>query len=638
MPARGDPRREHFDHLLGLLEQEGRAQAERARALSDRLTPQDAERAGISLVELIILEEAPGLGGLLELRLAKKNRSLPLPWTRIGTGDPVLLRSDEPGAELIRAVVSFRNQERISVLLRGEGALELDLDATYRLDLSSDEVTLERQRRALRLARDAKGTRLAELVRVFAGELAPAFDPEPELPPDLALDPTQAAAVRHALAAKDVALIHGPPGTGKTSTLAALIAAAVSRGERVLATAPSNLAVDNLLERLLSPRLKVVRLGHPARILPELVEHALSVQVERHEDVRLARGLIREALALRRKAGKHSRARPAPGARAALYAEARALFRDARQLEARAVDRILDGADVVLCTTSIDPDLLGQRTFDLVIVDEACQSTEPGSWPPLRHAGRVVLAGDHRQLSATVISRAAATGGLGISLFERAIDRYGPAIARRLDIQYRMHEAIMRFPSEELYEGTLVAAPAVRAHRLSDLSGVEATALTTEPLCFLDTAGAGFQEALEPDGESRLNSEEAKLVARVVQRLIDAGVPGESIGVITPYAAQARHIRGQLPRPEVEVDTVDGFQGREKEAVVISLVRSNDDGELGFLGDIRRMNVALTRARRKLVVIGDGATLAAHPFYLRFMEAMAAQGAHGTVWDPAWVT
>ncbi len=236
-------------------------------------------------------------------------------------------------------------------------------------------------------------------------------------------------------------------------------------------------------------------------------------------------------------------------------------------------------------------------------------------------------------LPPTIVSQPAAAEGLGVSLFERLMQRYGPAAARRLTVQYRMHTQIMDFSSLEFYEAELTADDSVAGHLLCELPGVAATPLTQTPLELWDTAGAGYDEELEPDGESRLNPQEAALVVRKVRLLLDSGLAPQDIAVIAPYAAQVRLLRSELPIIGLEIDSVDGFQGREKEAVVISLVRSNPAGEIGFLADIRRMNVALTRARRKLLVVGDTATLAHHPFYRRLIEYFESLGAYRTVWE-----
>lgn len=317
-----------------------------------------------------------------------------------------------------------------------------------------------------------------------------------------------------------------------------------------------------------------------------------------------------------------------------MRAEAKSLLSDARRLEAQAVEQILDNADILCATTTgLDENLLGDRRFDLLVIDEACQTAEPGCWIAINRAERVVLAGDHRQLPPTVLSTEAQRQGYGISLFERLAEHDAPTLLRRLDTQYRMHAAIMDFSSLEFYDAELAAHQSVEAHRLCDLSGVESNPLTESPLEFIDTAGAGYEEELEPDGESRRNPREADLVAQTVRSLLEAGVVAADIGVITPYAAQVRLLRTKLAIDQLEIDTVDGFQGREKEAIVISLVRSNDSGEIGFLADLRRMNVAMTRARRKLIVIGDSATLSVDPFYARLIEYFEGQGAYRTVWD-----
>ncbi len=478
-------------------------------------------------------------------------------------------------------------------------------------------------------------SRLDTLRDVLLGEREPRFDePTDEPPLDDQLNVAQRDVVAWALAARDLALVHGPPGTGKTTTVVELIRRAVRRGERVLACGPSNRAVDNLFGRLLTQGERVVRLGHPIRVLPELREHTLDMLVERHADVRVARKLVKDALALFRRAGRTTRAAPEPGARREMRTEAKSLLADARRLEAQAVEQVLDNATVLCATTTgLDDNLLGTRQFDLAVIDEACQSTEPGCWIPLVRAGRVVLAGDHRQLPPTVLSTNAAREGFGVSLFERLADLHGPQALRRLDVQYRMHGAIMEFSSREFYDAVLKADTSVAEHVLAGLPGVADGRLTQTALEFIDTAGAGYDEELEPDGESRLNRREAQLVATRVGALLDSGVRAADIGVITPYAAQARLLAEMIPAAESEIDTVDGFQGREKEAIVISLVRSNERGEIGFLSDVRRMNVAMTRARRKLLVIGDSATLSSDPFYARMLTYFESAGAYRSVWE-----
>ncbi|HWB08891.1 MAG TPA: AAA domain-containing protein [Pirellulales bacterium] len=624
---------DHFERLAALLELENRAESQRSIERSRRLKPAEAEKSGTSLIDLTVIDQDAGLGGRYLVRFAKPNRA-ELPWTRLDVGSPVLLSDMESGTRHWRGVVSQRLPASIQLALN-QLPDEINEVERWRFDLASDEVALTRQKAALVRAQQARGDRLAGLRQVLLAEREPKFAAEKgEGRPDAGLNAPQQDAVRFALAARDVALIHGPPGTGKTTTVVELIRQAVRRGEKVLACAGSNIAVDNLLERLAAGRERVVRLGHPARVLPELQAHTLDLLVEEHRDVALAHKLVKEALALFRKAGRYTRARPEPGSRQATRQEAKSLLADARRLEDQAVEQILDQADVVCATlTGLDDELLGKRRFDLVVIDEACQSTEPACWVAIGRGERVVLAGDHRQLPPTIVSEEAAAKGLGVSLFERLMNASGERLSRRLTIQYRMHESIMAFSSAEFYEGGLVADAAVAARRLADLPGVTPSPLTETPVEFIDTAGAGYDEQQEPDGESRLNPQEAELVIKKLNSLLEAGLAPAQVAVITPYAAQARWLRERVKAPGLEIDSVDGFQGREKEAIVMSLVRSNSSGEIGFLADVRRMNVALTRARRKLLVIGDSATLSSDPFYRRMFDYFERIGAYHTVWE-----
>jgi superfamily I DNA and/or RNA helicase len=632
--ARSAETDDHFARLLELLELESEAEARQVIEQVRRLPPAEAEASGHALIGLVVRDGHPGLGGRYLVVLGKRD-GRPLPWTRLQAGAPVVLSAGGKSGEGWRGVVCEKAETFLSVACNDPP--DEEVGTLFRLDLAPDEAARLRQRQALERARSAQRDRLAELRAVLLGQAEPGFD---DIPPLEILDPglneSQRRAVQHALSARDLAVVHGPPGTGKTTTVVELIRQAVRRGDKVLVCAPSNLGVDNVLERLLAWGEKAVRLGHPARVLPALREHTLDLLVEEHPDARAARKLVKDAFALFRQARKWTRAKPEPGARHEQRQEARALLADARQLEAQAVERVLDRADILCSTTTgLDSEVLGQRTFDLLVIDEACQSTEPGCWIPLLRTRRVVLAGDHCQLPPTVLSPEAMRRGFGVSLQERLVALHGEPITRLLAVQYRMHETIMGFSSREFYGGALEAAEVVRGHRLCDLPGVRAEASISEPVVFLDTAGASWDEEKEPDGESRLNPQEAALAARKVKAMLEAGVRPEDIAVISPYSAQVRRLRQELPIPGLEIDSVDGFQGREKEAVVLSLVRSNPEGEIGFLGDVRRINVALTRARRKLIVIGDSATLSHLPFYQRMFEWFEAIGAYHTVWEEA---
>jgi ATP-dependent RNA/DNA helicase IGHMBP2 len=295
---------------------------------------------------------------------------------------------------------------------------------------------------------------------------------------------------------------------------------------------------------------------------------------------------------------------------------------------------VLAEARVIIGTHASAADyLLKKRTVDLVVMDEASQATEPSAWIPLLRAQKAVLAGDHFQLPPTVRSKDAEAGGLAVTLFERFQRIAGEAFKTLLRVQYRMHEKIMNFSSRQFYQGQLIADDSVKSHCLADLEGVTRHPETEEAFVFLDTAGRGFEEKREPGSESRYNPEEAGLVTAQVQKLLELGVRPEDMAVISPYSAQVRYLTLKIDEPRIEVDSVDGFQGREKEVVILSLVRSNMEGEMGFLADTRRMNVAMTRAKRKLFVIGDSATLCVIPFYQNFIQYSESIGAYRSSWE-----
>ncbi len=606
---------------------ESAAEAQRLTERRKRRHAADAEKSGETIVDLAISDCDVGLAGRHLVNLVKRNRTLRLPWNRLRVGAPVVVSpSDVDSDAVYQGVVSRRNDEFIQVALQ-----ELPDGDNFRIDLSADEITRRRQMQAIQTVHNATG-RLGTLRRVLMGEREPGFHSQTVKEFYAELNESQKRAVAFALTASDVAVIHGPPGTGKTTTVIELIRQAVRLGQKVLACAPSNTAADNLLERLAVARVRVVRLGHPARVNETLRDLTLDMQVESHDNMAVIKDMLKEAEGLFRQAGRFTRARPDRGAKQDMRREAKRLKADARRLEQQAVDHILDAADVVCCTTTVDGSVLGDRFFDIVVIDEACQSTEPGSWVPLLHGYRVVFAGDHCQLPPTVVSKQAEREGFAVSLQERVVEAFGDKVTRRLDTQYRMHREIMQFSSDTFYEGGLVAHRSVANHRLADLSHVTDTPVCQSAVTFIDTAGAGWEEELEPDGLSRRNPDEAGLVIKKVHELNESGLAMSDIAVIAPYAAQVRMLRELTSDRSLEIDTVDGFQGREKEAVVISLVRSNPTGEIGFLSDVRRMNVALTRARRKLIVIGDSATLGGHEFYRSLLDYFEKIGAYHSVW------
>ncbi|MBK7456504.1 MAG: IGHMBP2 family helicase [Anaerolineales bacterium] len=627
---------DHFQRLARLLELEAEAEKQETIRSLEKLSPAEAEASGNSLINLVIREEDSGMGGRTLLTFSKRNENLQLPYTRIGNGSPVILSEEglhTKDAPSWRGIVSRSHKDMIQVAFTQEPEWDSDRP-TFRLDRSTDEISRQRQRLALETARGAKGTRLSVLRDVLLGKQNPVFNKlEFPVPFNKKLNDSQNQAVAFALSAEDVAIIHGPPGTGKTTTLVELMRQIVRGGQSVLAVAASNLAVDNMLERLIDAGENVIRLGHPARVTPALRTHTLDELAEIHPDMKLARKLTRDAHSLRKQASKYFRVKPDPNLRHSLREEAKQLLNEARQIEDSVTERIISNARIVCATaTGLDSDFFMRRKFDWCIMDEASQSVEPSAWIPIQYANRLVLTGDHFQLPPTIISPEAIRGGFDISMMERLLN-INSGLSRLLNVQYRMHQDIMKFSSDVFYESSLQADESVRTALLAELPAVSSSPLTDCPIHFIDTAGASYDEEQEPDGDSKLNPLEAELVIKKVHELLECGLAAEQIAIISPYSAQVKLLREKLKHMDIEIDSVDGFQGREKEAVIVSLVRSNRDGEVGFLADTRRMNVALTRARRKLIVIGDSATITSHGFYQRMVEYFESIGAYHSVWE-----
>ena len=621
---------QHFDRFQQWLDMEGAAERERLEERRKVQSSAQAEKSGDTLLDLVIRSHGTGLGGRYLLTLQKRRSPDRLPWHRFRVGSPVILSGDGSAAGEMRpmqGVVSGRRQDCVEVAVNDWPEAD-----RMRLDLSPDEVTRKRQIAAMDSARQATG-RTAQLRDLLLYEREPTFDERPQKPPEKpsSLNESQEAAVQFALSANDLAIVHGPPGTGKTTTVVELIRRAVARGERVLACAPSNTAVDNLLEKLVAAGEDPVRLGHPARVLEVVRAHTLDAIVQRHDAGSVIQEMLREADQLERRASRYTRARPARGQKNQQRQEARELRRHARMLERQIVEDVVAGAKIVCATVSFDFGILNDSQFDLLVIDEACQSVEPGCWVPLKFADRLVLAGDHCQLPPTILSKEAAKQGLAISLMQRLVEEFAQTVTRQLTVQYRMHEQIMQFSSEQFYDGHLTADASVRQHLLGDLPHVDRE--DDSPVIFIDTAGAGWAEEMEGESLSKLNPGEGRLVLSQVNELCRAGLRPQEIAVIAPYAAQVRWLRMHSEFDHLEIDTVDGFQGREKEAVVMCTVRSNTEGEVGFLSDSRRMNVALTRARRQLIVIGDSATLGADEFFQSLLKWFEESGAYRSVWE-----
>ena len=528
---------------------------------------------------------------------------------RFRQGDIVMLsRGDPIGENTIEAIVSDRSRNRIRIVLP---ELPSGIRSGYwRIDRAANKVAFDRMRDALNsIFEEEGGAPLRDLLLglvhdpVGTAGLGPELggaNRRPASRPE-GLNESQKVACEAAISQR-LTLIQGPPGTGKTHTAVRILQSWSSQNVgTILAVADSNVAVDNLLEGLLGLGVSAVRLGQPVKVRESLREATVDAQMENHP----LRRDLEEHLELNEKL-----ARRIPGMKGKekglAHRDLNRGWKEVRRIERQMRDDILDRAQVLCCTCiGVGHQLLDGRKFTRVLLDEATQATEPASLVPLvRGARQIVLVGDHRQLPPTVISRRAENGGLRRSLFERLVAMgIEPML---LDTQYRMHPAISDFPNRIFYEGRLVDG--ITAADRPNPAGLLWNDWEV-PMAFLPVNG---DELLSPDGASKENPAEAGWVAKILENLLQAGDLEETnIGIITPYAGQVRAIRDALPErnDSVEVHTVDGYQGREKEVIIFSCVRSNSDGIVGFLSDARRLNVALTRAKRGLIVIGDPDTL-----------------------------
>ena len=634
----------YINHLKELVELERKAEIEAMREEMKKLSGREREKAGRAILGL----NGKVVGEEFGFRLVKYGREREIK-TEIGVGDLVVISRGDPLVSDLIGTVTEKGKRYLIVALETVPRWALK---NVRLDLYANDVTFKRQIENLdKLSESGK-----RALRFALGIEQPEETSGAEFDPfDSRLNKSQREAVSLALGSSDFFLIHGPFGTGKTRTVVEVILQEVRQGNKVLATAESNVAVDNLVERLWG-KVSLVRLGHPSRVSKHLRECTLAYQVENHERYmrvielrnraeRLTmlrdqftkptqqwrRGLTDRQIVKLAEKGIGARGVPAKVVKSMAQwirfnAEIQKLYDTAKQVEEEIVRKIIDQADVVLSTNSSAAlEFIEEVEFDVAIIDEASQATIPSVLIPISRAKRFILAGDHKQLPPTVLSEEAKE--LSETLFERLIDRY-PSKARMLEIQYRMNERLMEFPSREFYDGKIKADESVKRITLADLR-VKSPAcdgswnevlMPENVLVFIDTSKSENRwERQRYGSESRENPLEAKLVKETVKRLLELGLKPEWVGVITPYDDQRDMIHSLLPE-EVEVKTVDGYQGREKEVIVLSFVRSNRKGELGFLKDLRRLNVSLTRAKRKLILVGDSSTLNAHPTYKRLVE------------------
>ena len=514
-----------------------------------------------------------------------------------------------------QATVSYADDTRMVLVMPGMNAV-LDVQGADApgVQLFFDETSYRTMFEALADVARARGNRLAELRDLLLGTQKPGF--RQLYPVRLPwLNPTQEAAVNRVLCARDVAIVHGPPGTGKTTTLVEAIYETLHREPQVLVCAQSNTAVDWISERLVDRGLSVLRIGNPTRVDDKMLSFTYERRFEAHPAYPELWAIRRELRALQGRAR-----RPDYAGREALRNRLSRLRDRATALEVQINADLFDSAHVIASTlVGANHRLLHGRRFGILFIDEAAQALEAACWIAIRRADRVVLAGDHQQLPPTIKCPEAARSGLERTLMQR-LAQTKPEAVSLLRVQYRMNEAIMQFSSRRFYNGMLQADPSVRHRGILDLD---------TPIDWIDTTGLDFKEQFVGDTFGRINRDEADLLIRhleaYVARIGTVRIRDERIdfGIISPYRAQVQYLRGRIRQSAVlrpirdllAANTVDGFQGQERDVIFISLVRANDQGQIGFLGDLRRMNVAITRARMKLVILGEAATLARHPFY-----------------------
>ncbi len=663
---------EYIRHFSALVELEREEQMRLHEEEMKRLSGRQREEKGRAFIRMRGKSQGLGLGGKYMVRFTKQNATK-LPESEIEVGDLVLV--SKPGTapwDEGNPTGTVAEKTSYSIVVAFDDAPPgFVFRKDIRIDLFVNDITFQRMKEALKAFKRLPKWRREKLL----GKREPEFNAGAGAGDELeeleffneSLNNSQREAVRKSLAARDFFLIHGPPGTGKTITCVEVISQLVSRGYRVLAAADSNVAVDNLVERLDRIGLNVVRIGHPARVIPSLRRRSIDYLVQDEQDYRKAqelrekayaikeqmeerftfpemrwrRGLSDEAILRLASEGKTTRGIPKKKIEEMkrwieLKQDVDALFKDARALEDRAVRRILKNAAVICVTNSTaGSELLGSEKFDIAVIDEATQSTEPSSLIPVLKAKRFIMAGDHKQLPPTVLNEEAMRGSLSRSMFERLLALYGDKIRVMLEVQYRMNEEIAEFPNNEFYEGRLRADERVRWQTIAELvpSITELEfVMADKPLVFIDTAySAGFEERMRRGSTSRENEGEARLVKFIVERLLDAGVRAEDIAVISPYDDQVALIRMMLQVEGLEIKTVDGFQGREKEVVIVSFVRSNKFGDIGFLSDLRRLNVSITRAKRKLILIGNSQTLGREGCYRRLIALVKSRGGYKRV-------
>jgi superfamily I DNA and/or RNA helicase len=599
---------------------------------------------GVTWYPVVITNTEIGLGEYISIDVERTtNHNDPHQFS--GGKIAALFSNNDTEQHPIHGTIKVLGSNKLRLSLTLDELPEWCDDGKLGINLLFDETSYREMDIAMEKVITASHNRLAELRDVLYKIKTPQFDKIEEALHITGLNQSQNAAVQKIISAKDIAIIHGPPGTGKTTTLVQAIRHTLKSETQVLVCSSSNTAVDLLTEKLYCEGITVLRLGNPARISEEVLVNTLDAKIMAHESYKELKNYRKTADEYFRMAGKYKRTfgREEREQRQLFYTEAKKILKEARILEDYILQDQFDKAQVIACTPVVSAGrMMRGKHFSTVFIDEAAQALEPMCWIPITRSDRVIFAGDHFQLPPTVKSKIAENEGLKQTLFENCIDIHN--VSALLTTQYRMHEQIMNYSNQHFYENKLMADASVKNTLLSFDPNQN---LLNTPVEFIDTAGCGYNELLNPESLSIANPEEAIVLIRHLKSLLaQLATSGSSlnkirIGIISPYKEQVQYIAQQVAdddelkeyQSQIAIKTVDGFQGQERDIIYISLVRSNENKEIGFLNDIRRMNVALTRAKKKLVVIGDSATLANHSFYRNFLDYTDRIGAYKSAWE-----
>lgn len=565
---------------------------------------------------------------------------------QFGTGKNVLLFSNKNNqTHEINGTIKSVYRNSIKLIINSEELPEWVYEGKLGLNLQFDSTSYQEMFFALDKVISAKDNRIAELREMFYNDVKPTFETQESISRISSLNQSQNNAVLHVLSAKDIAIIHGPPGTGKTTTLVQAIRLTVQKEKQVLVCAPTNTAVDLLTEKLVAEGVKVLRIGHPARISDELLNSTLDGKILNSTYYKDIKSLRKNAEEYFKMASKYKRTfgKEEAEQRSMYYTEAKRCVKEANLLEDFILNEELSDAEVITCTPVIaSSKFLKNKHFNTLFFDEASQALDPMLWIPLLKCKRLILAGDHFQLPPVVKSRIAESGGLKITLLERLM-KFNE-LSCLLNTQYRMHKAIMDYSNKVFYNNQLLADATVKE---TCLFSDENFPMLNKALHFIDTAGCSFEEMQNPETLSLYNPSEAELIWKHLEQLLKTcehngiSLNNLNIGIIAPYKSQVELLQEQFRELDLEnhlknritIRTIDGFQGEERDIIYISFVRSNHNQEIGFLSDIRRTNVALTRARKKLVMIGDSATLANHGFYKKLIDYCEEQESYSSAWE-----